>query len=475
MSPARPRRARRQRPDPRPAVARLRRARRVLTALFTAITAICLIALGAFAVTVDAHSRQRALDDRIDRYAGGLAREVSWTDDGSVDVGGLRDDDLTQDTVAIVVLARDRNQPWREVFAHRRAGLPTAGALVTVADDIADSGDPSIRTMPDSTGRPARLMAVPVWPGDDSFVGAVVLAAADPAPAAHEHRNLVLALEIGCAALVVLAAAAGHALSGVSMRSALRLLDEQERFLADAAHELRTPLAALRLRTDAGLRDCGGERVALTDVRRLTDRMARLVAGLLARARTETGVAEPERLPLRLDQLVEGVIEDFAPAHLRLTAEPAVVEADPELLALAVRNLVDNALVHGGGGPVEVAVTPSTGSSSHTTEEPGAAGAPDARDLWSVAGEQTVPKAGVMVVTGGRVTVRDFGPGLDPALTDPFDRGATASRRGHGIGLSIVRWVAGIHDGTATLEPAPDRGTIATITIGLPGRTPRRR
>ncbi|WP_019929929.1 HAMP domain-containing sensor histidine kinase [Nocardia sp. BMG111209] len=426
----------RSRPDRRPAVARLRRARWVQTALFTAITAICLIALGAFAVTVDGHSRHRALDDRLDRYAGGLAREVNWGDDGAVDLEAVHDDDLVQDTVTIVILARDHNGPWREVFTHRRAGSPPPEALRAVADRIAADEDSDTETGADSTGRTVRLAGVPVWT-DDSVIGAVVIAADDPGPSAHEHRNLVLATEFGGIALVLLAAVAGHLLSGVSMRSALRLLDEQERFLGDAAHELRTPLAALRLRTDAGLRDSGNERIALTDVRRFTDRMTRLVAGLLARARTETGVAEPERLPLRLDQLVEGVIADFPVAGIDLTAESVVVQADPELLALAVRNLVDNALVHGDGA-VGVSVT--------------ADGRPD-------------PAA---PVTAGRVTVRDHGPGLDPALPDPFDRGATASRTGHGIGLSIVRWVAGIHGGTATLAPAPGGGTIATLTVGPP-------
>ncbi|MQY27991.1 sensor histidine kinase [Nocardia aurantia] len=462
------------RSDPRPAVARLRRARRVLTGLFTAITAICLIALGAFAGTVDAQSRHRALDDRLDRYASGLAREVTWGDDGAVDLEAVRDDDLVQDTVAIVILARDGNGPWREVFAHRRAGSPPPDALRAVADQVAAEEDSVAATRADSTGRTARLAGVPVWT-DDSTVGAVVVTADDPGPSAHEHRNLVLALEIGGATLLALAALAGHLLSGISMRSALRLLDEQERFLGDAAHELRTPLAALRLRTDAGLRDAGNERTALTDVRRLTDRMTRLVAGLLARARTETGVAEPERLPLRLDQLVEGVIADFPAAGIRLTAEPVVVKADPELLSLAIRNLVDNALVHGDGA-VEVSVTAEPGP---IARHRAAAGVPVADRIIGatiISGPPGQPEpsgteppaAPESELTGGRITVRDHGPGLDPALPDPFDRGATASRTGHGIGLSIVRWVAGIHGGTATLEPAPGGGTVATLTVARP-------
>ncbi|BDX29489.1 hypothetical protein TUM20985_00360 [Mycobacterium antarcticum] len=110
--------------------------------------------------------------------------------------------------------------------------------------------------------------------------------------------------------------------------------------------------------------------------------MARLVTGLLARARTQTGVTEPEMVPLRLDQLVESVVDEFPSRHVTLTTTPTVVAGDPELLGLAVRNVIDNALTHGARTRAEV------------------------------------------TVASGRVTIRDYGPGLDPSLTaDPFDRG----------------------------------------------------
>jgi signal transduction histidine kinase len=150
--------------------------------------------------------------------------------------------------------------------------------------------------------------------------------------------------------------------------------------------------------------------------------MARMVTGLLARARTESGVVEPETMPLRLDQLVEAVVAESADPDIRVSAESTVVEGDPELLTLAVRNLIDNALVH-GAPPIEV------------------------------------------TVTDGRVAVRDHGPGLDPAMGDPFDRGVTGPTGNHGIGLAIVRWVAQLHNGTATLEPADGGGTLATLML----------
>jgi signal transduction histidine kinase len=392
----------------------------LLTALFTAITAACLIALGVFAATIDARSRDRSLDAGIDRVVTGLARDVSWNDDATINLETFRDDDLAQGTTAVALVVKDADGQWHERFGHRRQGLPTDADLTALVQDVADQEETLLRSMRDTKGRPARVSATPVYL--DSTLAAVVIAGEDPAPTELDHRHLVLALAFGGAALVALAALAGHLLSGASMRPAVRMLDEQERFLGDAAHELRTPLTTLRLVTEAGLRDPGESRRALTDAQALADRLARLVTGLLARARTETGVVELDKVPLRLDQLVEAVVAESADPDVRLSAESTVVEGDPELLTLAVRNLIDNAVVH-GAPPIEV------------------------------------------TVTDGRVAVRDHGPGLDPSMDDPFDRGVTGPTGSHGIGLAIVRWVAQVHNGTSTLEPAEAGGTVATLTL----------
>jgi two-component system, OmpR family, sensor kinase len=406
--------------DRRPAVARLRRTRWLLTALFASITAACLIALGVFAATIDARSRDRSLDAGIDRVVTGLARDVYWHDDGTLDLETLRGDDLAQGTTAVAVAAKDANGQWRERFGHRRQALPADAELTALVQDVADQEETLVRSMRDTNGRAVRVSATPVY--FDTTVTAAVIAGEDPAPTERDHRRLVLALVFGGAALVALAALAGHLLSGASMRPAVRMLDEQERFLGDAAHELRTPLTTLRLVTEAGLRDPGESRRALTDAQALADRMARLVTGLLARARTETGVVELEMVPLRLDQLVEAVVAERADSDVGLSAESTVVQGDPELLTLAVRNLIDNAIVH-GAPPIEV------------------------------------------TVTDGSVAVRDHGVGLDPAMGDPFGRGVTGPTGNHGIGLAIVRWVAHVHNGTSTLEPAEGGGTIATMTL----------
>lgn len=413
--------------DHRPAVARLRRTRWLLTALFTAITAGCLVALGTFAVTIDANSRQRALDGEVDRVVTGLAREIYRDDQGALVVVDVYEDDLAHGSTAVVVIANEPGGQWQQRFEHLRPALPGDDALSRLADDVAYNEDTIVRSSTDTRGKPVRLAAAPIWEGDE--VTAVVVAGADPEDSARDHRRLVWALALACTALVALAAAAGHLLSGRSLRPAAQMLDEQERFLTDAAHELRTPLATLRLVTDAGLRTPADAGRALEDAQGIADRMARLVTGLLARARTRTGVTAPEMVPLRLDQLVESVVEEFADRHITLTASPTIVAGDPDLLELAVRNVLDNALRHG---------------------------AVDDED----------PRVEV-TVGDGRVEVRDHGPGLNPDLTtDPFERGVAGPSGNHGFGLAIVRWVAQLHSGSATIGAAPGGGT--TVTIALP-------
>ncbi len=130
---------------------------------------------------------------------------------------------------------------------------------------------------------------------------------------------------------------------------------------------------------------------------------------------------------MRLDQLVETTVEEL-PDHesVTVTAEPVVVRGDPDLLAQAVRNLVENAQRHGGpaGSPVEVGVTP------------------------------------------GLVTVRDHGDGVPLADRERvFARGVTGTGPGTGAGLAIVRWVAGLHHGSARLTDAPGGGLLAELRL----------
>ncbi|WP_262057448.1 sensor histidine kinase [Streptomyces sp. STR69] len=402
---------------PSPAVARLRRTRRLMTLLFASTTAACLVVLAVVAVRIDAASRRSGLDHEVGSRAAGLSRAV-WFDAGVLHLEPLREDELAQGAQVLAVLqAAPGKAPTLRNVVPGRDSLPDQDRLDEVWRSVLDEQETVLVSAPATKGGRLRWAAAPVW--DDDRIGAAVLVGTELARSDRDHDLLVRWLALGCTALVCCAAAVGHLLSGWAMRPALRGLDQQEQFLAEAAHELRTPLATLRLTVERG----GSSDEAL----RLVDRLGRLVTGLLARARLESGAQRVELVPLRLDQLVETTVEEL-PDHdsVTVTVEPVVVLGDPDLLAQAVRNLVENAQRYGGpvGSPVEVTVAP------------------------------------------GLVTVRDHGSGVPPEDRERvFARGVTGAGQGTGAGLAIVRWVAGLHHGTARLTDAPGGGLVAELRL----------
>jgi two-component system, OmpR family, sensor histidine kinase MprB len=215
-------------------------------------------------------------------------------------------------------------------------------------------------------------------------------------------------------------------------------LDTQRRLVADASHELRTPVTSLRTNAEV-LREAGdltsGDRDALLgDVVAQAEELGELVTDIIELARDGDAGAAVE--DVRLDRLVAEAVdraELYAPG-VAFTAdlEPCVVEAAPDRLGRAVNNLLDNAAKHSPpGGVVEVGVR------------------------------------------AGELTVRDHGGGVAPAdaphVFDRFYRGANArGRPGSGLGLAIVRQVAEAHGGTVGVEEA--RGGGALFRLGLPWR-----
>ncbi|MRH89022.1 two-component sensor histidine kinase [Nocardia sp. SYP-A9097] len=413
-----------------PAVARLRRARWMMTGLVTVITATAVLVLGFVAATIDSHSRAIEADRQVEKVAAGLARAIQHDEKNALDLSTVIDDELAQSSTAVVVLVREQGQPWKQSHTYQRSLMPADSEISTLATQVEDNSEGALykslrRTSTDITGRSVIVVGTPVyWTDWDNIV--VILAADQSMDNPDQHRMLLWALAIGGLALIAVSTAAAYLLSGRSQSQALRMLDEHEQFLGDAAHELRTPLTTLKLLTESRPKPDEVQHT-LAEARRLADRMARLVTGLLARARMQTGIAEPERTMLRLDQLAEAVAEEAADERILVTAHPSVVVGDPQLLGLAIRNMLENGLTHGAvnrSAPVEV----------HIAE--------------------------------GRVSVRDHGPGVDPVMSaSPFNRGSAGRTGRNGIGLALVAWVAQAHGGNASIEPAVGGGTIATLWL----------
>ena len=219
--------------------------------------------------------------------------------------------------------------------------------------------------------------------------------------------------------------------------------ETQRRFVANASHELRTPLAIARTEVDVTLADPGageGElRVMAGRVLEANQRSERLIEGLLTLARSERQLRAAE--PLNLAMAAADALSVAAPEIDRLGLRvsrvlgAAPVAGDRALLERLVANLVENAVRHNRpGGWVEV--------------NSGRAG----------------PMAVVRVVNGGP----PIPPGQVAALFEPFRRlhpDRTASDRGAGLGLSIVRSVATAHGGTATAKALPDGGLEVRVEL----------
>jgi two-component system, OmpR family, sensor histidine kinase QseC len=213
------------------------------------------------------------------------------------------------------------------------------------------------------------------------------------------------------------------------------LLESERRFTADAAHELRTPIAAIRIQAQVALgeTDEALRQHALQFTLDGCDRATRLVDQLLTLSRLEAGAA-PAMVAVDLRVLTQRVVAEVAPKAisknqtLDFDAEPCSVAGNETLLAVLVRNLVDNA----------VRYSP-----------------PSARIKVSVR-----QQAGQVVLS-----VEDSGPGLAEAdcqrLGERFFRVVGSSESGSGLGWSIVRRIAAVHRMDLQLERSVELGGLA--------------
>jgi signal transduction histidine kinase len=323
-------------------------------------------------------------------------------------------------------------------------------------------------------GRPYRVYAAPIAQAGGPAAGGAVLVASDTSDISDtvSHLGLVLALSgLGAALLAVAAAAlltrrglrplrrladaAGEIertadpsrrlpetgvadeigrLTGVLNRM-LKSLESsrasERRFLADASHELRTPVTALLGNVEYAARH-GADEEVIADLQRDAARLARLVDGLLVLERS--GATQVEFESVDLARLATDVVAAHPGGRVVLgDVEPVEVRGERDALSRVLENLVENGLIHGpGDGPVTV----------------------------------TVKRRGDVAL----LAVSDAGTGPSPEqherIFERFWRGPASSQRpGSGLGLAIVSAVIQRHGGQVTVDGS-------TFTVQLPARPP---
>jgi two-component system, OmpR family, sensor histidine kinase MtrB len=220
----------------------------------------------------------------------------------------------------------------------------------------------------------------------------------------------------------------------------------QRRFVADVSHELRTPITTIRMAADVlhdSSPDLPPELSRSSELLQAQlDRFELLLADLLEISRHDAGAAVLEAEPVDLVALVNRVLELSGPLVERrgstlvsdLPEHPVIVEADPRRIDRVLRNLVENAIEHAEGGPVEVRVRGGEG--------------------------------------GVAVSVRDHGVGLRPGeaslVFGRFWRADPARARttgGTGLGLSIALEDVRLHGGWLQAWGEPDGGSVFRLTL----------
>jgi signal transduction histidine kinase len=292
------------------------------------------------------------------------------------------------------------------------------------------------------TPRELRLHAERFIVGSGKTYVAVVVA--NRGELEDQYASLIWAFSIGALVAVVLVAAGGYVLVRQSTAPTEAALEHMRRFMADAAHELRTPVTVLRTRAEVALeqrREPADDAQALDAIAREARRLGALVDDLLLLARADAGERLLRREPLFLDDIAldaagaarvvaqqRGValeVRDFAEAP---------IHADHALVRQLLMIVLDNA----------IKFTPTGG-----------------RVVMDVAARNGHATA----------VIEDSGPGIPreqlPRVFERFYRGDPSRGRadGAGLGLAIARWITEAHGAEIALDSEPGRGTRVTIAF----------
>ena len=410
----------------------LTRLRLRLTLWYAGTFTLILALLGGGLLVAIRHHIARRLDDSL-RAAAAAVANATRTLEVERAAGGAAD------------AVEELHIPDRALYLFDGAGHPitppTADEWIQAAAERAARGGlvDLDRHAPD--GQVLRLHAERFTGGTGTvYVGVAV---ADRLELESQYATLIGTFAAAAFAALLLVAAGGYVLVHQSTAPVERSMEQMRRFMADAAHELRTPVTVLRARAEVALgqeRDPARDAATLHAMEQEADRVGAIVGDLLTLARADAGEQAIAREPLYLDDVAANAVESVrALAERKRIAlevgafEEAAIVGDPTLVRRLLLIVLDNAIKYTpAGGRVGLDVT-----------------ARDARRL---------------------VIVSDTGVGI-PAdqlshVFERFYRGEPARREaeGAGLGLAIARWITDLHGARIGIGSSP-KGTRVEIVF----------
>ncbi len=409
----------------------------MLTLLLAGVAAVGLSGLALVATLVDARLRANEADAYRQGLASRLAALVYPDEQGQWIVEGIVDDMANEAADAVLVATRSGD------VLYQNADISSTVPMLPLA--LADEAEVGVIGTITVGGQTMPAAAAPFW-DFETVEGAVIVALADVHQ--DEHTRLRLLVWGTALGLTLLSAAAAWLIAGRVVKPIGEALDREERFLATAAHEIRTPLGRVRALAESALRSwsqLSSENLSPRSAQ-LGEELRRLVtvAGqtsesandLLLAGRIDASQLELRREPLRLDNLVAD-FEATVPGLAVETSGPVEIIGDSVLVRHAVSNLLSNAAHHGransGTSVIHASVQPVDG------------------EAW--------------------VSVSDNGPGLGAInperIFDRYRRSASGGTSSTGLGLWIVQSIMGEHRGVVDVYANEPSGTVFVLRFPL--------
>jgi signal transduction histidine kinase len=406
--------------------------RRRLTFWYAATLSLILLLLGGGLYGAIHSQLAHQLDDSLNNATKELVRAAR-----------IREMEAASAHGAVVDAVEELRIPDRSLYLLDSAGTPvsprSASPFIRAAAKRAASGAQVTDEVDVGDGHTLSLHAERFKLQSGQTLVAVV--AADQVELTDRYAALIAAFGGAAVAGILLIAAGGYFLVQKSTAPAERSMEYTRRFMADAAHELRTPIAVLRTKAEVALQEDRSPESYVTVLRGMgheAQRLGRVVDDLLMLARADAGERQVERVRFFLDDVVLDAalsmrtLAQAADVSLVVDEfEESAIVGDANLVRELVVVLLDNAVKFTpAGGKVHVRVSPE-------------------------------PQPTLTIADSGCGIV----PDELPHVFERFYRGDPSRPRtgGAGLGLSIAHWVASMHDARLLLTSEPGTGTRATV------------